>query len=108
MSSKPKGKNENVTANVAYQCAVSAMSTSKAYGILFNALLRTLLNNGNLSEPEATTIFFGAASVVDGRAPADALQRAVHQHMRSVIQEAAQGFGIQIPPPGQTGIQRTQ
>ena len=108
MPLKPKDKTEKALANVAYQCAVNALSTSKAYGILFNAIIRMLLNKGSISETEIRTVFLGAASVVDARESADELQRAVHRHMRSMIEEAAHGFGIRVPPPGQTGIQRTQ
>ena len=108
MSSEPKDKIEKATANVAYQAAISAMATSKAYGALFNAILRALLNKDAISHAEVETVFLGAVAAVDEGEPVDDLQRAVRRHMRLMLQEAAQGFGIQIPLPGQTGIQRTQ
>lgn len=107
MSSKPKG---HVLANFAYQASVSATATAKAYGILFNALLRVMLNTGAISHSDVVVLFVGSAGIVDAnqREPEDDLQRAVRQHMRRMIEEAASGFGISIPPPGQTGTQITQ
>jgi hypothetical protein len=100
--------NDKALANVAYQSAVSAMATSKAYGILFSSILRALLNKGTLTLSDAETLFFGAAGIVDAGEPKDELQKAVRKHMRKMIEEAARGFAIQIPPQGQTGIQITQ
>jgi hypothetical protein len=105
MPSKPKG---DETANFAYQASISATATAKAYGIIVNALLRTLLNNGSISHPDAAALFVGAAGIVDSRESKDALQKAVRQHMRRTIEEAASGFGISIPPEGKTGTQITQ
>jgi hypothetical protein len=94
--------------NVAYQSSVNALATSKAYGILFNSILRAFLNTKIMSHADASAIFLGAAGIVDAGEPKDELQRAVRKHMRTVIEEAASGFGIRVPPPGQTGTQITQ
>ncbi len=108
MPSEQSGDDTRAKANFAYQASVLATATSKAYGVLFNAILRALLNKEVISLSEVTTVFLGAAAMIDAKPSSDDLQRAVHQHMRSTIAEAAQGFGIRIPPPGQTGIERTQ
>ena len=99
---------DNALTNVAYQSSVNALATSQAYGILFNAIVRGFLNTNVMSHADATAIFFGAAGIVDAVEPRDELQRAVRRHMRTVIEEAASGFGIRVPPPGETGTQITQ
>jgi hypothetical protein len=85
-----------------------ATATAYANGILFNALVRALLNTDKLTIDDARTMFLGAASVVDSKSASDEVQAAVHKQMRSRIEESAKGFGIQIPPRGQTGIERAQ
>ena len=107
MSSKPKAE---ALANFAYQASISATATAKAYGIIVNSLLRVLQNNGAISNPDAAALFVGAAGIVDAnkRDPETDFQKTVRQHMRRTIEEAASGFGISVPPPGQTGTQITQ
>jgi hypothetical protein len=99
---------DNALTKAAYQSSVHALATSQAYGILFNAILRGFLHTNVMSHGEATAIFFGAAGIVDAVEPQDELQRQVRNHMRKVIEDAASGFGIRVPPKGQTGTQITQ
>lgn len=99
---------EKTLANVAYQSAVRALATSRAYGILFNSIVRMMLNKGAISHEDAAAAFAGAAGIVDYKEPQDDLQKAVRQHIRRTIEEAANGFGIRIPAEGQTGTQITQ
>jgi folate-dependent tRNA-U54 methylase TrmFO/GidA len=99
---------DDALTNLAYQSSVNALATSNAYGILFNAILRSFLNTNVMSHAEATAIFFGAAGIVDAVDSQDQLQQQVRAHMRKVIEKAASGFGIQVPPKGQTGTQITQ
>src|ERR1700675_3793341 len=104
MSSKPKG---DALANFAYNASISATATAKAYAIIVNSLMRLLLTKGTISQSDVAALFVGSAGIVDAnkREPETDLQKAVREHMRRMVEEAASGFGVSIPPPGQTGTQ---
>jgi hypothetical protein len=106
MSSKPRGNK----ATFAYNASISATATAKAYGIIVNSLLRALLNKGSISHDDVSALFVGAAGIVDAnkRDPETELQKAVRQYMRAMIEEGARGFGISVPPLGQTDTQIIQ
>lgn len=85
---------------------MNAMAITNAHGAMFNALLGVLRDNNILSPSKIKLIFLGAAAMVDEMQPADDMQRQAQSHMRLVIVEAAKGHGIEIPAPGETGMQR--
>jgi|ERR1700684_1254020 hypothetical protein len=106
----PSESRSDALANFAYNASISATATAKAYAIVVNSLLRVLLNKGTISHPDVIGLFVAAAGLVDAnqRDPETDLQKAVREHMRQMVEEGARGFGISVPPQGQTETQRVQ
>lgn len=92
--------------DVAMAAAANAMTTANAFGALFQALIGVLRDNNILSHSKIEIVFRGAAAQIDAMQPQNDLQRTAQHQMREMVERIAQGSGIEIPPPGQTGIQR--
>jgi hypothetical protein len=90
--------------DLARAMAANAMMVVQAYGTLFEAFLGALRDNNILSPAVIKAIFLGAAAAVDEQQPTNDAQRQAQMGMRNVIAHVASGHGIQIPPPGQTGM----
>jgi len=95
-------------AKVAQTLAGNANTVVQAYGFLFEALLGTMKDNNLISPSQIKTVFYRAATMVDEIRPQNPLQETVCRGMREVISRVAKGSGIEVPPPGQTGMQRKQ
>jgi hypothetical protein len=92
--------------NIAMAAATNAMTTANAFGALFQALIGTLRDNNILSQSKVGIVFRGAAAQIDAMQPQTDLQRTAQQQMREMVAHVARGSGIEIPPPGQTGMPR--
>ncbi len=91
-------------ADLAMSAAANAMTTANAFAAMFQALIGTLRDNNILSQSKVSIVYRGAAAQVDAMQPETDLQRMAKQQMREMIERVAQGAGIEIPPPGETGI----
>lgn len=93
-------------ARAAQQIALSAFAVSQTLGTIVESMLATLHANGVLPAAKLRLVFLGAAASIDEMKPADDMQRAGQHQMREMVVKMAKDFGIEIPPPGQTGMQR--
>jgi hypothetical protein len=91
---------------LAQSMAIQAMTVVQSYGFMFESLLGTMRDNNLISASQIKTVFFGAAAAIDATEPIDDLQKQAKRAMRDVVTRVAKGAGVEIPPPGQTGIQR--
>jgi hypothetical protein len=94
------------TVRISYQAAMNARSTSQAHGLLFSNLLRVLLGNNILDQSKIKLVFIGAVSTLDASAPSDEASRELQHHMRHAIEHVAKSFGIEVPSPVETTMQR--
>jgi hypothetical protein len=92
--------------NIAMAAAANAMTTANAFAALFQALIGVLRDNNMLTHSKIGLIFRGAAAQIDAMQPENELQKEAQRQMREMVERVAEGSGIQIPPPGQTGIRR--
>jgi hypothetical protein len=93
-------------AKITESLAANAITTANAYAALFQALLGVLRDNNILSHSKIELVFRGAAAQIDAMQPQGELQKTAQQAMRNQIEQIAASSGIQIPPPGQTGMRR--
>lgn len=93
-------------AKIAQEFAANATTTARAYGLLFESLLACLKDNNILSDSKIKLVFLGAAATIDEMQPQNELQSTAQRAMRDTVVHSALAFGIQIPPPGQTGMPR--
>jgi hypothetical protein len=93
-------------AAVAQNIAGAAMTSVYAQGAILQALINTLCDNSILPQEKLPHVFLGAAAMVDGMEIKAEAQLAGQHAMRTLISQIAQGYGIGLPPPGETGIQR--
>jgi len=102
-------KIEEITGAVhaAMELAAEARGLVKAYGTLFEALLNILKSKSVLSASDIKGVFYVAAAMIDELQPQHDIQVAAQAEMRGLIERIASNFGIEVPPPGQTGVQRT-
>ena len=94
-------------AEIAQQMAGNAMVTATAQGIMFECLISTLGQSGVIGPDHVKSVFFTAAAIIDDASPTNDLERSSNVAMRETIERVASGFGLNVPPPGQTGVQRT-
>lgn len=92
----------------ATELALIAMTTAEAYGTMFAALIGTLRDNKKITPSEIKVVFLAAAANVDASPAETVFQQDVSRRMRDLIVRVAASFRVDIPPPGQTGIQRIQ
>ena len=93
-------------AEVAQQMAGSALVTATVQGIIFEALIGELRDSGFIPQDAIARVFLGAAAVIDDATPTTEADRQSTEAMRNVVDRVASGFGVIVPPPGQTGIPR--
>lgn len=92
--------------NIAMAAAVNAMTTANTFAALFQALIGVMRDNNMMSHSKIEIIFRGAAAQIDAMKPDNDMQREAQRQMREMVARVAEGAGIQIPPPGETGIRR--
>ena len=93
-------------AGVAQQMAGNAMIAATAQGIIFDTLIGVLRDSGFIPQDAVERVFLGAAAVIDDGIPTNEVERLSGEGMRTVVEQVASGFGVKIPPRGQTGIPR--
>ncbi len=101
-----KADNAIEYATVAQQLAASAVVTAHAQGIIFEALIAVLRDSGFIPQDAVARVFLGAAAIIDDSNPTSETERQSVVAMREVVERVASGFGVTVPPPGQTGIPR--
>jgi len=92
--------------STAMAAAANAMTTANAFAALFQALIGVLRDNNVLSHSKIGIVFRGAAAQIDAMQPQNEIQKAAQTQMREMVSAVARGAGIEIPPPGETGIPR--
>ena len=92
----------------AHQIAMQALVSVQAQGCIFAALQSALRDNNVLSHEAMSRVFLGAAAMIDSMEPADDAQQESVRAMRKIVEQIASGYGVKLPPSGQTGIPRTQ
>lgn len=109
MKGQDKADDAIKAAETAMALAAEARSAVHAYGTMFEALLNILKNNaGVLSQSQVKGVFFVAASMIDAMAPKTEIERTAQAGIREMICRIARNSGIEVPPQGQTGVQRKQ
>ena len=93
-------------AEVAQQMAGSALVTAHVQAIIFESLITVLRDSNAISQDAIERVFLIAATVIDDSNPTSKADRQNVESMRTVVERVASGFGVTVPPPGQTGIPR--
>lgn len=88
--------------------ALIAMTTAEGYATLIQSLIGTLRDQQIISPGQLKVIFLGAAAGIDATPSETEFQKDAKCRMRALVARIGKGFGVEIPPPGQTGIQRKQ
>jgi hypothetical protein len=88
----------------AEQAAATAMSISRAYGILFESLMACMRDSGLLSSDKIRLVFISAATAIDEVPATSDVEQAVKEAMRDVVERSARVFDIEIPPMGGTRL----
>lgn len=97
------------TAETAMRLAAEARSVVHVYGKMFEALLNILKNNASvLTQSQVKGVFLVAATMIDAMTPTSGIEQTAQAGMREMLCRIAQNSGIEIPPPGQTGVLRKQ
>ena len=93
-------------AEVANRVATHALATVHTQGIIFEALIAALRDNGVLTQEAIARIFHGAAATIDDAGSSSDLERQTAQAMRDLIERVAKGLGVMVPPPGEINLPR--
>lgn len=93
-------------AKIAQQMAGNALVTATVQAIIFESLITVLRDSNTISQDHIEHVFLVAATVIDDSNPTSKADRQSVESMRSVVERVASGFGVTVPPPGQTGIPR--
>ena len=109
MANKPTNVEEALArSEMALQASLNAASAAHTNALLIRSLIATLRDNNILSASKVRLIFVGAAALIDEQVPTNDLERQACEALRQSVAHMASGFGVQIPPPGQTGMPRMQ
>jgi hypothetical protein len=95
-------------AKAAQELSAGVMTLVKAYGMMFEGLLNILKNSAVLTPSQIKGVFFVAAAMVDAIEVNSDLERNAQAAVRATICCVAGNAGIEIPPPGETGVLRKQ
>jgi len=95
-------------AEEALHTSLNAMTVASVSGRLLEALIVVLRETGTLSDSKFRGLFYVVAANIDAQEPEDEMEREVQAAMRQQISYVAQSLGVQLPAPGQTGVQRKQ
>jgi hypothetical protein len=95
-------------AKCAKELAFMSMTIALACETLFVALLGTLRDQQKITPLDIKVIFFGAAANIDAMPSESDFQIDAVRRMRALIERTAAGFDVDLPPPGETGMQRKQ
>jgi hypothetical protein len=93
-------------AEAAQRLALNASTTTQALGAILESTLAMLHAKNTLAQDDLRQVFFGAAASIDQMTPSNDLERGAQEHMRMIVVAVAKSHGIEIPPPGQTGMPR--